>query len=105
MDIKPSKQYYYRISIEEVQKGFYQKLNTSKENVLRNNDKINYYAGEIVFVSTNDYKTHIVKPAETLKDICQKYNMLEETLIKDNNLVSNKLFIGQSLKIYNKKAP
>lgn len=105
MEIKPSKQYYYRISKQEAEQGFYIKLNTSKEKVLRNNKNISPYAGEMVLVSTNNYLTHIVKPAETITAICQKYNILEDDLISDNNLVSKRLFIGQCLKIYNKKAP
>lgn len=91
-------EFYFRIPNENF--DIYSVLNTSKENVLRNNNKIKFYAGEYVKVKINDYISHVVKPAETLTSISNKYNVNINKLIKDNMLNNNKLFIGQILKIY-----
>ncbi len=94
------KEFMYRIkdgdSLISINLNFY----TCKENVVRNNDKIDLYVGEWVIVKTNDYQTHIVKPAESLKDVSTKFEIDEKQIIKDNDLKNDKLFIGQILKIY-----
>lgn len=91
-------EFYFRIPNENF--DIYSVLNTSKENVLRNNSKIKFYAGEYVKVKINDYISHVVKPAETLTLISNQYNVDVNKIIKDNMLNNNKLFIGQILKIY-----
>ena len=48
----------------------------------------------------NDYCTHIVKPTETIEDISKLYNVDIDDIVKWNGLLTNKLFIGQNLKIY-----
>jgi len=50
-------------------------------------------------VANTDYKTHIVRKNETLAQICKKYNINTTTLLKINNLKSNKLTIGSRLRI------
>lgn len=97
---KLCKEFYYRIQ-DESEKELYQKFNTEKENVLRNNTKIATYKGEWIKISVNNYKTHIVKPMENLLTLSKKYNIEEDVLKQWNNLTSNKLFIGQHIKIFN----
>lgn len=46
-----------------------------------------------------DYKTHIVKKNDTLTKICSRYNINTTTLLKVNNLTSNKLKTGTRLRI------
>ncbi len=99
MKIEICDSFYYRLNKQcDVNKVF----NTCEENIIRNNKNIKVYDGEWVKIKINDFLTHYVKPAETLKDIVEIYNIEKEQIIKDNNLISERLFIGQILKIYNK---
>lgn len=98
MRIEICDNFYYRV--DDPTDNLFNKLNTCKENVLRNNNNINYYSGEWVKVEVNKFISHHVKPMETLKDISKKYNVDTERIMKDNSLITNKLFIGQILKIY-----
>ncbi len=50
-------------------------------------------------VVTTEYKTHIVAKDETLAKICGRYNINTTTLLKVNNLSSNKLKTGTRLRI------
>lgn len=50
-------------------------------------------------VASTDYQTHIIKKNETLAQICKKYNINTTTLLKVNNLKSNRLVIGSRLRI------
>ena len=95
MKIKMCNTFYYRVEDEALLKQF----NTSSENILRNNN-LNFYRGEMVRITLNDYKIHTVLPMETIKSICEKYGITEELLKIKNDLKSDKLFIGQQLKIY-----
>ncbi len=99
MKIKQADNFFYRIKEDDTSKTICMSLNTSNPNILRNNPKINYYAGEWVKITTNKYKLHIVKPLETLPKIAEKYNTTEGKIIADNHLTQEKLFIGQQLKI------
>lgn len=99
MNIKTNKQFYYRIEEGQNLKDICTMFNTCKENVLRNNNEIELYAGEWVKITKNDYLIHIVKPTETLTLIADMYNINVNKLKEDNNLNSEKLFIGQILKI------
>lgn len=92
------KEFYYRIEDNNI--NFFAIFNTCKENILRNNDGIKLYKGEWVKIKINNYQTHIVKPTETLEIIAEIYNVDKDKIIKDNELKSNKLFIGQNLKIF-----
>ena len=94
-----SKSFYYRFLDGDNLRGICQKFNTSKQNILRNNASIPLYAGEWVEITVNDYIEHFVKPTETLNVIAQNYCTTKEKLIADNNLQTEKLFIGQKLKI------
>jgi len=95
MKIEMCDEFFYRIK----DKNLYQSFNTCKDNVLRNNQNINFYSGEWVKIKINDYITHRVKPAETISEIAKNYSISEDEIIEFNKLKSKKLFIGQMLKI------
>ena len=99
MKVEMCDNFFYRITDEK--EDVFSSLNTCKENVLRNNKNLSFYCGEWIKVKVNNYKTHIVKPAQTLQDISEIYGMEIDKIKSDNNLNTNSLFIGQILKIYN----
>jgi len=101
MAIKQCKQFYYRVQNGDDFLNICSRFNTSKENIIRNNNDLDLYVGELIIIKTNEFKTHIVKPTEKLIDIATKYDIDIEKLKLDNNLQTEKLFIGQMLKIYN----
>ena len=76
-----------------------QTYNTNICNILRNNQSIDLYEGEVIKIIRNHKKTHIVKPMETLNSIANRYNTTSDKLVKINNLQSTRLFIGQMLQI------
>lgn len=98
--IKETKIFFYRVCAEDNLSEICKKFNSSKENILRNNSQIPLYPGEIIKIKQNDYLVHFVKPAETLKDICLQYGKTEDELKVENNLQTEKLYIGQEIKIY-----
>lgn len=101
MKIEISPSFFYRVE-DENEKIFYQKFNTDKENVVRNDKNVKFHKGEWVYVKINDYTTHIVKPTENIEKISKLYNVSAEKIILDNGLDKTPLFIGKILKIYNK---
>jgi len=50
-------------------------------------------------VATTDYKTHTISKRESLSQVCNRYDINKTTLLKVNNLRSNKLVAGQRLRI------
>lgn len=98
MKVELCDEFFYRITNPDV--DLCKEFNTSKEKILRNNENIKLYVGEIVKIKVNDFQTHYVKPAETLQQIAENHKTNVEKLKHDNNLESDKLFIGQRLKIY-----
>lgn len=98
MEIELCDTFYYRISNEKF--DVYTKFNSSKDNVFRNNQLIDFYAGEWVKITQNDYILHVVKPAETLHKIAEQYNTTDAKIRASNNLLTDRLFIGQTIKIY-----
>jgi len=101
MKIEMCEEFFYRIN--EDNEEVFKNLNTSKENVLRNNEKLKFYKGECVKIKVNDFNLHHVRPAENLARIAKNYDVDESIIIKDNNLQTQKLFIGQTLKIHKEK--
>jgi len=99
MNIEMEKAFYYRVQVGDKLESLMQKFNTCKENILRNNSNIPLYAGEWIYIKQNEFVLHFVKPMETLDDIVKKYNTTIEKIKEDNNLKTEKLFIGQQLKI------
>ena len=93
------KNFYYKVLDGDSLNEICQKFNTCKQNILRNNAEIPLYAGEWVKIEVNDFIEHFVKPTETLNLIAQNYCTTKEKLIENNNLQTEKLFIGQKLKI------
>ncbi len=102
MKIVQAKEFYIRLDKECDIKSLARELNSSQENILRNNPDIAIYPGEMIKVKTNDYISHIVRPTETLDLIANKYKTSKNRLVLDNNLASEKLYIGQIIKIYEK---
>ena len=100
MELRLSKRFYYRILEGDTLQSLCREFNTSKNKILRNNPNIDLYAGEIVLIEVNDYISHFVRPAETLKDIANRYDIDIIKLKYDNNLKQDKLFIGQEIKIF-----
>ena len=102
MEIKQCKQFYYRVQDGDTVQNICQKFNTCKENIFRNNWDLDFYVGEWILIKSNEFKTHYVKPMETLEIIAKKYKTTNEKIMTDNNLQTEKLFIGQKLKVYEK---
>ena len=94
------KNFIYRVQSQDTINSICLKFNTNRENIVRNNENIALYEGELIEITTNDYTTHIVKPAQTLEQISQMYSVEMSKKKKDNLLEGDKLFIGQSLKIF-----
>lgn len=103
MDFEIVKQFVYRVEKNDTIASLCLKFNTSVDNIFRNNKNIELYEGELIEIKVNNYITHIVKPMQTLAYISEKYNVSYEELKVTNNLESDKLYIGQTIKIYNKK--
>ena len=56
--------------------------------------------GNILFKKKESMNnSYVVKPLDTIKSICEKLNIDENSLITSNNLKNKQLFIGQILKI------
>ena len=100
MKIEVCERFYYRLNKQD---NVSQIFNTCDENIIRNNKNVKVYDGEWVLIKLNDFRIHHVKPTETINDIVENYKIPKEQIVKDNNLVGEKLFIGQILKIYNIK--
>lgn len=98
MKVKMSERFFYKVEDENF--DVYKNFNTSKENILRNNEELKLYKGEWIMVKMNDFISHYVKPTETLDIISNKYSLNKIQIIRDNNLENEKLFIGQLIKIY-----
>ena len=56
-----------------------------------------YKVGDIVLIKRRFGKQHTVAPLETLDEIAKNNNTTVECIIKENNLKTSKLFIGQKL--------
>ena len=100
MEIKQSNQFYYRVQFNDTLLNICTRFNTCKENIIRNNENLDLYVGEWIIIKTNEFKIHCVKPLERLIDISQKYGVTVDKIKIDNHLQTEKLFIGQMLKIY-----
>ena len=76
-----------------------QNYNVKLDNIIRNNPSIELYEGEVVKIVRTAFKTHIVKPMQTLDLIAKEYGTTAENLVKINNLKSARLFVGQMLRL------
>lgn len=88
--------FYYRIKATDTKNNLADKFNTKIENI-KNYSKNCEDVGDFYLISKINSKTHIVKPLENLNLISKKYNISEEEIIKNNNLKTKTLFIGQKL--------
>ncbi len=77
------------------------KLNNLKTNNLSIGQKLNIPETYTVDISLPNYINYIVKKGDSLYSIARDNNITVDTIIKDNNLSSNILKIGQILKIRN----
>ena len=98
MKIEMCDEFLYRVN--DVKLDITDEFNTCKENILRNNSDLKFYNGEWVKIKVNNFITHHVKPAQTLTEIAKDYSVDLNKIKADNNLVADKLFIGQILRIY-----
>lgn len=93
------KEFFYRVQLGDNLAKICHKFNTSKQNILRNNNEIEMYAGELIRITQNDFEIHHVTPTETLEKIANAHGVSVQSLKEFNNLQTEKLFIGQTLKI------
>lgn len=98
MEIKLCPSFYYRYN-GEGETELNKKFNTDNANIVRNNSDLARYSGEWLKIHALDYVPYIVKPTDDLKKVASKFNISVQKLILDNNLKTEKLFIGQRLKI------
>lgn len=99
MNIEWCEEFYYRICKGDTVKILCEKFEIEEFNILRNNNKIPLYVGEMVKIEKKKYITHKVQPLETLKIISENYGIDIEDLKAINNLTTDKLYIGQTIKI------
>lgn len=92
---------FYRVSQGENLSTIMTKLQVSPTAILRNDYTQDFYEGEMVKIMHGENNIHIVKPMQTLTTIAQMYNVKIEDIIKNNNLKSPRLFVGQRLVIKN----
>ncbi len=98
--IKMCKEFYYRVQEGDSIESIISRFNTSQDNIIRNDNSQEISIGEWVLIRVNDYLTHIVRPMDTLKKISIKYNIPIEKILTDNHLKTDKLYIGQRLKLH-----
>ena len=85
------------------------RYNTTVNEIMKLNNltNINLYVGQKLRIpesgesvsSLPSYINYTVEKGDSLYSISRKYNLPVETIVKDNNLNSNNLSIGQNLKI------
>lgn len=73
------------------------KFNVPVQVLYKENNKTETFEGDRVIVSKESKILHVVKPAETLQQIANMYNVSIEH-IKRNNTITE-IFIGQMLSI------
>ena len=95
--------FIYRVEDEDTLASICLRFNTTAENIIRNNKDIPLFVGELIEIKVNEYVSHFVKPAQAIEDIATQYNVTINDIKEKNNLQTDKLYIGQMLKIYTKK--
>lgn len=55
------------------------------------------YAGQILYIESNDFNLYVVKPEDTLSSIAKRFNKTENEILKENNLPY--LFCGLKIKV------
>ncbi len=83
-------------SLEKIAANF----GVSKEDILRNNPLFSsMYPGCVLCISGIGKKRIIVRPLQTLDDIAKEENVSKESIIKQNNLASENVFVGMVIYI------
>jgi len=60
-------------------------------------DNIDIYPNNVLFKKKNIGNFYVVQPLDTITSICSKLNLDENSVIVQNHLKTNKLFVGQRL--------
>lgn len=89
----------YDTTVDEIKK-----LNGLNSNLLQVGQKLNIPSKTINDNISNDNSTYTVKSGDTLYGIASKYGISVDSLKDYNNLTSNNLSIGQTLKIPSKQS-
>lgn len=90
-----TKTFLYRVKQNDNLESIAKKFGTSTYAINKDNNTPQIYPGCVLFINTNQTKTYVVKPLDTIDKIAQKLNVDKNTLIHKNNIT--KLFIGQKL--------
>ena len=82
--------------LEDISKSdFCHKNHISYKNVIADSDE--FKKGDRIVINFKNQRIHIVKPAETLLSIANKYSVTEEYICNNNQI--KQIFIGQQLLI------
>ena len=95
----PTRYIWVQIKYGETLQDIASRYKVSISKIVRNNNNIELYEGEMVKVLIEKSNYHIVKPMETLDNISAIYDVSVDDLIRFNNLTSKRVVIGQQLKI------
>jgi len=75
-------------------------LHISKEEILKSNPMFSkIYAGCVLYICGLGKVRTVVAPLENLESIAQKYGTTVEKIKQDNNLKSDKVFVGMQLTV------
>lgn len=91
----PYKVEMLRIEKEENVDNILKKYSLTRDRIL--NDSKSFKSGDILLISTDQRKIHIVMPGQTIEDISKLYNIPKEEILSKNNTTT--IFVGQILLI------
>lgn len=97
-DIKSEKNIFYKVRLNDTFDTIAKKFDVPVDYV-KDNNKGELYFGKVLFLPATNFKIHIVKPFETLSKIANIYGVKIAEIIKNNNLPSEYIFVGQKLYI------
>jgi len=86
----------HQVTTGQTLKDIARQYNTNLE-VLKQNPTKELYTGQCIALTNLDKKYHVVKPAETIQSIAQKYETTPEKILEKNN--AQQIFIGQLLEV------
>jgi len=86
----------HQVTTGQTLKDIAKQYNTNLE-VLKQNPTKELYAGQCIALTNLDKKYHVVKPAETIQTIAQKYKTTPEIILQKNKV--RQIFIGQLLEV------
>ena len=97
-DIKSEKNIFYKVRLNDTFDTIAKKFDVPVD-YIKDNNKGELYLGKVLFLPATNFKIHIVKPFETLSKIANIYGVKIAEIIKNNNLPSEYIFVGQKLYI------